>query len=421
MSTTLIREPDTLPELQSMSTDEIRRVDAYQHGDGIATSKFMRGVIRLADKERSWQGIEKADSVRGFWYNPVKPIAQKAKPEYVNSDKVDESFTEHMAGNLSRYLSNMVKNKSNGITYQGLNIYDESRERSIETTGIESDKILLAEKDVAYRKVKSLSETYELSVVSGGGYSSTAAIEAIANELNPHKNYRLFVMSDYDPSGFEIVEDFHSRARQMGINIVDIERVAVNPEQVDGKTISEQKYELPSDDQSWNGAIDGKYGLELEAIGAGSEAGRKLRKIVVDEIQPNIRETERYSRELSNATTNMMDKVPNELAHRTIEEWYGDVQRKIWKRIDEEAHEIMEDSDVFKSSEDGGYKIDWEEAQKSDDPLIPEAPDKGDLHQAAVNGNNFNVSGRTAEKELRTRLEAKIESGEIDIDGIILG
>jgi hypothetical protein len=422
MSKSLIREPNTLSELQSMSGDEIRRIDAYCNSNGdIEISKFMRGIIRLVDKERSWQGKEKSDSVRGLWYNPVKPVAQKALSHWIDSGRIESPFNEYMAGKLSTYLSNLVKNESTGITYRGLNIYDKSRDRTIKTTGIESDKILFAEKDVAYRKVKPLSETYELSVVSGSGYSSTASIEVISNELNPHKNYRLFVLSDYDPNGFKIADDFSKRAGEMGINILDVSRVAIDPDQVDDKTISQQKFKLPKGDQDWSKAIDGKYGLELEAIGSGPQGGKKLRQVVVDGIQSEINERDRYERELSNKTENSFDFAPREVAEDAIEERLGRARRKLYDRLYNEAQDMIDGSDDIHYDQHGNLSINWEKAQQSNDPLLPEIPDDGDLHQSAVEGEDYSVRSGSQKQEIMTRLESKIESGEIDVDEILFG
>jgi hypothetical protein len=340
-------EPETLAELQAMSTGEIHRVRAFYYRGEVAISKVMRRIVVLANDVRSWPGEEAASSVREFWYNPVKPIVQKAFPEHLSGERISESFNDYMVDKLTAYLSEIVLNNTDdveteGITYRSLGIVDDSRQWQIRSSTIENDKILFVEKDAAYRKLEPLAETYELSIVSGGGNQSTAAIEAMAGQIDPDTSYQLFVVTDHDPSGFSIVDDFHQRAGKLGINIVSIDRVGISPNQVDSETITQQRFELPEDDWGWSETIDGRYGLEIEAVSAGDNGAEELRRIVVDELRPYIDEQSRHERDLRRATKRTAESAAGTVADRIV----GPTHDRLYEGLLERGSEILQESEL---------------------------------------------------------------------------
>lgn len=241
MSEAVSPEPSTLGELQGLTTEQVRGVESYQYQGKTSPKRLIKGIVQLADAEVSWQGEADAGSLRGFWYNPVKPIVETAFPEKLGDPGY--KFGRRMSQYLSDVLSKLVQ--AGELTYRDLNILDDSRQRALHTESIESDKILFVEKDAAYRKLKPLADIYKLSVVSGSGWQATALIEDLAHALDDDRAYQLFVVSDYDPTGFRIVEDFGDRVVRLGIEVEAIERVAITPEQVSENVRQAQSFSPP--------------------------------------------------------------------------------------------------------------------------------------------------------------------------------
>jgi hypothetical protein len=412
MSTTeTLAEPSSLGKLQRLTTPELKRVGPYQHGDSLAISKVMRSIVRLAVPERSWQGKDRASSVREFWYNPVKPIAQRAFPDYKDSDRITAGFNEYMAGKLSKYLSERVLDDTDPVTYRTLNIYDESRPRDVRTEGAESQKVVFVEKDAAYRKVRPLADTYELTVASGGGQSATAAIEAIADDLDGvHDAYDLFVLADFDPSGFGICESFHDRAADLGMPIRSVNRLGVDPSIVDPETVREQRFELPNDDLGWEKALDGRYGLEIEAVSGGPGGGQRLREMIVSALREHIRSEQRRSQEYDEAVQTTF----NEGVRRFVSNRLDDVQSELVEQAASEARDIYSGQEGVRTLGDKRVGAIWTDFEEIDDretdevPILPAPPSEGALHKAAIEGEPYTIETDAPASALCERLQDEL-------------
>jgi hypothetical protein len=416
MSVQLLSTPTTLADLQAMSGDEIRRIDSLQRSEDeppIFISKFFRLVIRLAAKEQ-WS---ERRSVREFWYNPVKPLAQKTFTEHSNDpSRIDGSFNDYFAGVTSHYLSELVLDGE--IAYRDLNIYDESRERSIKPSGFEDDKILFVEKEAAYRKIDPLADVYDLSIVSGGGFGATAAIEDIAGVLSPTRSYKLFVVSDYDPAGFKIIDDFERRAGQLGINLLTAERVGIDPDQLDDQTVQEQRFRPSYEsnyDLRWREryAINGEYGLEIEAVSGGTDGGRMIRQAIVDELRPHIKENIRIEDELADATQSMVEGAKWDAVGEIIDIINGDLRERLHEQVDPEVDRIVSEAEAVTFS-DGTHNIDPMKARQHVDAVVPEPPEVGELHEKAVSGDSFDVSYRKERDAIKNQIMKLYENGEIE-------
>jgi hypothetical protein len=403
-----------------MSGDELRRIDSLQRSKDeppINISKFLRLVIRLAAKEH-WS---ESRTVRGFWYNPIKPLAQKAFTEHKDDPShIDGSFNDYFAGKTSYYLSELVLDGE--ITYGDLNIFDKSRERSIKPSGFESDKIIFVEKEAAYWKIEPLADVYDLSIASGGGFGATAAIEDIARDLRTDRSYKLFVVSDYDPAGFKIVEDFECRAGQLGINLLTAERVGINSDQVDDQTVQEQRFtpSYESDyDFRWREqyAIGDGYGLEIEAVSGGTDGGRMIRQAIVNELRPHIDEDGRYEQELSRATETVVEDAVYRAASDIADEMTNNLRDRLYDELTPKANEIVSECESVTAQEQlfgHKYEVDLDEARRHVEAVIPEPPEDGELHEQAVSGGSISVSSMDAQRAIKRQLMDLYESGEIE-------
>ena len=425
-----LQKPQTLSELQALDTADFREVEAYHYRGDLSKRRVVRGIIEAAAQELSWQGEANSNSLRDFWYNPTKAILEEAFPnEYGGAGT--SKFNRNMSKVLSSVLSDMVKDGE--ITYRDLNILDDSRDREIHTDSVESDKILFVEKSSAYRKLKPLEEVYQLSLVEGSGWQATAAIEDLVRQLDTDgdQTYTVYVLSDYDPAGFGIVEDFAARTQQFGLPVDEVKRIGIKPEQVSEQALKDQKFTPGGsniDDWLAEYGIDGQYGLELEAVGTDLEKkGRALRKLVVEEIKDDVDTRTRRAQDTANKIASKGRGAAGTVA-RSITEDLEDA-------LSEAAAEIVE-SDVagVTSAENSMFgmkvSIDFDQIEAihngqdvdvDGDPTITPRPyDDEDLHRGAYKGSTPRVRDSNAmKKHVKQELRQRIQDGDIDVQELL--
>ena len=417
-----IEPPTTLAEMQSLTTEDFRKIDRYDYRGSVSKRKVIRHLILLASDELSWQGKQNANSLRDFWYNPTKAVVEAAFPDAYGGPGAS-TFSRNMSKCLSSVLSDLVKEGQ--LTYRSLNIVDDSREREVNDWSIESDKVLFVEKDSAYRKLKPLQSVYNLSLVSGSGWQATALIEDLVHELDTDQEYTFYVLGDYDPAGFGIVEDFVERAAVMGLN-VDRERsrrIGVTPDQVDDDIVDDQKFTVGGsgdrvDEWKAQYGIDGEYGLELEAVGASLEGkARALRQLVVDEIGDDIREQKRRATDTANAVSSATDGAARSVASQITDD--------LETALREAAADIIANRPwVYEASASRfGAKcsIDFDAVDEGDpdDDFMPTPYDTGKLHDGAVKGRSPNVKDGATKRAVKAELNDRIQRGDIDVQDLL--
>lgn len=378
--------PTSIDEMHDMPAGDFHRVGRYQWGDSASVSRVIDHLIDLADDELQWRGETDANSLRDFWYNPTKPIVEPVFPD----SKTD------LDSRLSERMSKAVK--EGRVTYRGLNILDDSRERDIYSSSAESDRILFVEKNSTYRKLKPLAEVYEMTLVSGGGQAALAMIEDLVRHLDgfggdSNDGYEVFVLSDYDPSGYSIWQSFVDRCKTLGLPITSVERIGLSPEQLTDEQIDRQRFSPPdqdSDDREWlaDHGIEGRYGLELEAIGDRNKKGEAIRRLVVEEIGDRIRTDERAERDHDNAMGGVANAAAGDVADR--------IASDLRERLTDEAEDIL----ATKSYSPDGY-----------------SPD--DLHESAIEGKRPIVSTASVRSSVKDELRDRIDTGEIPADELL--
>lgn len=424
-----VAEPTTLSELQSLSTADFRGVEAYHYRGDLSKRRVVRGIIECASKDLSWQGESDSNSLRDFWYNPTKAVLETAFPDAYGGAGTSK-FNRNMSKVLSSVLSDMVKDGD--ITYRSLNILDDSRDRQIHTNSIESDKILFVEKSSAYRKLKPLEQVYRLSIVEGSGWQATAAIEDLVRRLDDDQSYTLYVLSDYDPAGFGIVEDFAARAEQFGLPVDTVRRIGIKPDQVSQQALEDQRFTPGGsniDDWLAEYGIEGQYGLELEAVGTDLEKkGQALRELVVDEIKDDLDVRERQKQDtaskIASKTRGAASSVANDITsdlEDALKEAAAEIVESDVPGVDRAEHSMF-DMDIW-------LDYDTVEAIHSDGPapdcdgdpaLTPRPYEPDDLHRGAIKGRTPRVRDSKALKNaVMNRLMDKIREGEIDVEELL--
>lgn len=390
-----IPAPQSLDELHDLPAEDFHRVERYLWGDKARPGKVIDHIIELADAEVHWRGRENANTLRDFWYNPTKPIVERVFPD---------SGTE-LANTLSKRLSSAVEDGE--VTYRSLNILDDSRKRDLYTTSVESDRLLFVEKRSAYQKLRPLAEVYELSLVSGGGQAATAMIEDVVRQLTENSatggklssrgtgdGCEVFLLTDYDPSGFQIGESFVERCRILGLPIKSVQRIGISPDHLPDETLARQRYEPPATsgrERAWldEHGIEGAYGLEIEAVGDRNRKGEALRRLVVDAISERLRVDERRERDIAKAKEQLPPEAANRVANDLIEDIY-------FRLVDEARDALNRRGDITLNA----YDVDR-------------------LHDGAVSGRPPKVTTKKAEKRLEEILHDKIGSGEIPVGQLL--
>lgn len=410
--------------MQRMTTEQFRSVDRYKYQGSMSKKRVLRHLVDLAAQDLSWQGRENAGSLRDFWYNPVKSIMESAMPDW-GDGAGSSDWNREMTKRLSAVVSEKVK--SGDLTYRDLNILDDSRDRRLATEDLENDKILFVEKSAAYRKLEPLAEVYNITLVEGSGWQATALIEDLVQQLPRDQTYTFWVLGDFDPTGFGIVEDFVDRASQMGLS-VDRDasrRIGIWPRQVDDDILAEQMFTPASNgsDADWfaEHAIDGKYGLEIEAVGSSLEGkAEALRELVVDEIRDDIDADTRRFRDTQQSAA----WVPKHAANRVV----SDITDELKDALLEAAVDFYEDIDGVqkcKTTPWGDVRIEMDRdmvlsGDGVDGDYVPDAYPASRLHSGAVSGNEPNPrGGGKAKTRVKQELKEQIRDGDIDVNELL--
>lgn len=400
-----------LADLQQWDREDWTQYDPCLWGDSPSTKRVIETVVHAAARELNWQGKENANSLRDFWYNPIKPILQRAFPEKVEDPGFD--FGRRMSQDLSRVLSDLVKQGE--LSYRSLNILDESREREVHTYSPDDDKILFVEKEAAYRKLRPLESVYQLSVVSGGGWQATALIEDLAHELRADREYTVYLLTDFDPTGWQIGEDFSRRAGELGLTVDNVRRIGIRPDQLGSDDVVRQQRFIPAEDSDadseWMAehAIEGKYGLEIEALGDLTTKGRDLRRLVVEELRADIRVREHQQKAVEQASEAAAGGAVQHVVDDVTSELQDELISTVVAVLDGEpgvnAKQVINSIDVT---------VDLEDADSSELAPQPFSPNK--FHGGAVDGERPQVQSSSTRKHLERKVRERV-----DVESLVTG
>jgi hypothetical protein len=126
-------------------------------------------------------------------------------------------------------------------------------------------------------------------------------------------------LTDYDPTGYQIAEDFSRRSETLGINVDRVKRVGVEPDQVPQQTLANERFRVPvenENDKQWlqnHGIKDDSgnpvFGLELEAIGSRGSQAADFRRVVTNALEPHLEKTRRREKDLNIETANVVHRT----------------------------------------------------------------------------------------------------------------
>jgi len=271
----------------------------------------------------------------------------------------------------------------------------------------------------------------EVSLVSGGGWQATALIEDLANVLDPSDSYTIFILTDFDPTGYRIAEDFRTRAETLGVNVERVERIGIEPEQVAADVEAAERFEVPVEsdyDERWldNHGIEDdqgqpRYGLELEAIGGRDSAAEDFRRVVVEALDPHLRKARRRSRDLNIETANTVG--------RGVDDLVDDMTEQLTAALKEYAIELLEDHEAVRSlsyrpgDDTVSAAVLLDQREESDDDRIPAPLEWGAYPSAAIQPQTDSsgniISPRPSRAAQVRRLQQRLVEEMNDPDGDI--
>ncbi|MBA7543137.1 hypothetical protein ES705_35464 [subsurface metagenome] len=92
--------------------------------------------------------------------------------------------------------------------------------------------IIWLEKDALFTPVSSIADRYRIRTYAARGYSSFTAVYEAAMRINGYKPVRVLQLTDFDPSGEDMVRDLQTRLQRYGAVDFEIEKIALTHEQV---------------------------------------------------------------------------------------------------------------------------------------------------------------------------------------------
>ncbi len=92
--------------------------------------------------------------------------------------------------------------------------------------------VIWLEKDALFTPVNSIAERYRIKVYAARGYSSFTAVYEAAQEIDGRKPVKVLQLTDFDPSGEDMIRDLQTRLTRYGAEDFQIEKIALTHEQV---------------------------------------------------------------------------------------------------------------------------------------------------------------------------------------------
>lgn len=333
----------SLDFLQKMSREQA--MEYFRWGDGLNYKQLVANIIQAATALR-W---DETRGVREFWYNPIKPIVLRLFPgiQTPGGDAKKEK-------QFNSVLSDMRKAKQ--ITYKQLGIVDyrtmRKRYESIDKAKCWNNIILFVEKDSAYIHLRPLADLLNITILSGAGWSNTAAAESLYDQLDKNREYEIYGVSDHDPYGYGIGIEASTKLEIIGLKIKKYLRIGISPKQISKGIQDSQKYPVKITLKSapqWceDHGLEGPYqrvyktvtkdevkrkvlvyegtkcyGLEIEAVSGQPGGPKMLRRIVLEALLEYLKENDRIDEILTDIWENIEQEVLEyHLDSETLSAW----------------------------------------------------------------------------------------------------
>lgn len=374
----------SLAHLQAMTKEDLERFFPQRNakwvrlGYKVDITRLIKAII-YATKELHWSLTDNR-GCREVWYNPVKPILLKAEGRRIENPKSNYMRL------FEETLSEMVKARELTYADLGINEFRTLRElyEDVEKAECWKNIILFIEKDGAYVHLKPLQNLFNITIMSGSGWSNTAGIEKMLRNLTEKgiSEVVVFTLTDYDPFGFAISKEFVDKCETLGLYVTEHHRIGINPKHATPEILDVQKYpvkrgrRLTVNGVSFNSdrwlaeyGVERAYGLEIEAVSAQVGGHQFLRQIVAKELLAYLKETDRVEEITKTAWENAPFRAIQEIMRLIDNAWidrniiqtkpetlpdqylsydeYREKYNEVFEEMESETEEIDSQIDIF--------------------------------------------------------------------------
>lgn len=307
-------------------------------------SELMRSIIL---NERDFCTCNYERSQRSFWYSVVKPTLDKLG-KLTPDDETEEALTG-WDKTLSKYLTELVKEGQ--LTYQDIMIVDKSRELNVPdkyTFSPYRNIIVCCEKDTIYSVVSDISSALGCSCISTKGLNGFGAMETLMRRIKDHSDNEVdeivfLIMSDYDPTGYDIANTVKEQASRMAETLnmnckITLKRIGIIPSQLTEDEVKNNQYTPKKKGmERWmklTGGINGKEkGLELDAL-----TPDRIRQIFTDNLRDYIDSRQYYEHGkqvyLFSKIRNELDVYVDSIANEVYDKLKDSVKAKEYNVLD---------------------------------------------------------------------------------------
>lgn len=191
-------------------------------------------------QEWHWVGQRRPKgNIRHFWYTHLMYTLMRV----MGDTHIHSIFTCY-----NRILRDLVRYE--GFRYADLNFVSTKSKlcEAIFTDSPYPNLILACEKESYHAYLKRLAHVFHLTFISLGGQGSYGVYEDLvfdfmSSGIDLDQAFRIFVISDYDPQGYDIQAAAKEHLERAGIRRVTIERVYLRPEHITPGIV--ERYAVP--------------------------------------------------------------------------------------------------------------------------------------------------------------------------------
>lgn len=252
--------------IQKMTEEELLEEFSFKSGNPNAT-KTIKNIIWQA---YTWIQDDKRElidtNLRGFWYTDVKPVLSRMGYDTSGSkylELVYDAFVEMVT-------------VYGLFSYKDFGFIDESAHMRI--IGKQNGHLIIfCEKTGLFPVIKEISDKYDITAVSLGGFPSLMETENLVWDLRKfvmtgvRTEFILFSIVDYDPAGYWIEKVFRDQLDTFGIEVSQVHPL-IQVNRLEPERLEYAKYKLKESSKTTNwlektGGINGEpYGLEANAF-----------------------------------------------------------------------------------------------------------------------------------------------------------
>jgi hypothetical protein len=198
---------------------------------GQSDLSFNRTALIATILWQEWQRVGQRrpkGNIRHFWYTHLMYTLTRVMQD-TNIRSIEECY--------NKVLGQLVRHE--GFRYADLNLVS-IKSKLCEAIFADSpypNIILACEKESYHTYLKRLAHVFHITFLSLGGQGSYGVYEDLVFQFMEHginldQEFRILVVTDFDPHGYKIQEAAKEHLERAGIRRVTIERVYLNPEHI---------------------------------------------------------------------------------------------------------------------------------------------------------------------------------------------